>query len=294
MNLFDLLRADGSITVNKKLAHEIGLNEAVVYSELVSLYIYWRDRNELTEDGWFFCTAANLEKNTTLKEKTLQRATNKLVKIGLIEKKKKGLPSKTHYKITNAIYSLFSDMPNKNGQIVRTDNSVVSEFKNSVNSDSKQSGQIDRTREDKMSDTERSNCPTNNTKVNNTNLIKEEEEEYKEIAYSALIKFLVDKKMEKKEIKKILLELENQNLNFFTMSEINYQYDFMMDKLENQNGALHTNFASYFVYGLDMRINQKKLTQKHLFEKLEEQKLRTQNKRDTSFYYNWLDETGDN
>ncbi|MDR9796121.1 MULTISPECIES: hypothetical protein [Aeribacillus] len=38
--IIDLLRSDGSIVVNKRLAKAIGLMEAVVYSELVSMYKY--------------------------------------------------------------------------------------------------------------------------------------------------------------------------------------------------------------------------------------------------------------
>jgi hypothetical protein len=106
MDIFDLLRADGYITVNKTLAHEIGLNETIIYSELVSLHQYWRKQGKLTDDNWFFCTIENLERNTTLTRNKQDRAIKKLQELGLIEVERRGLPAKRYFKITNKIYEL--------------------------------------------------------------------------------------------------------------------------------------------------------------------------------------------
>ena len=54
MNILDLLRADGSIVVNKKLANKIGLNEAVVLSELISRF-KWHQKENKDKNGWFYC-----------------------------------------------------------------------------------------------------------------------------------------------------------------------------------------------------------------------------------------------
>lgn len=145
MNLFDLLRSDGSIVINKGLAHTIGLTEAIIYSELISLHEYWRKHNRLTNNEWFYCTAENLEKNTTIKPKTQQRTIKNLEKLGLIEVKMMGIPAKRHFKITDKIFDLVLQKLRYN-----------------------QGGQNDHTSIDNLSKPEESNCPPNNTN-NNTN-----------------------------------------------------------------------------------------------------------------------------
>jgi hypothetical protein len=98
--ILDLLRADGSIVVNKNLVHAIGLNAAVMFSELISKKQYFEDRGMLTEDGYFFNTVDNIRLDTGLGEKPQTAAIKKLEKLGLIETEKRGLPAKRHFKIT--------------------------------------------------------------------------------------------------------------------------------------------------------------------------------------------------
>jgi len=97
--LLELLRSDGSIVVNKKLASNIGLNEAVLYSELLSKYVYFAKKNQLTDEGYFFNTVENLQKDTTLTKRQQLTVINNLVKFGLISTKLKGIPAKRHFKI---------------------------------------------------------------------------------------------------------------------------------------------------------------------------------------------------
>ena len=54
--ILDLLREGGSIVVNKKLAHAIGMDAAVMYSELISKQRYFAKKGQLTDDGYFFNT----------------------------------------------------------------------------------------------------------------------------------------------------------------------------------------------------------------------------------------------
>jgi len=179
MDILDFLRADGSIVVNKKLAHEIGLNEAVVYSELVSLYKYWSEREELTEDGFFYCTYENIERNTTLKEKAALRAINKLVKLELIEKVSRGLPRKNYYKITPGIYRLMSDWSqdgNKYKETTKdlpnggTDNDSSSTVNKSSNNRQIQNLQNGGSNTDEIDVKEHPKRPLNNTELNNNKL----------------------------------------------------------------------------------------------------------------------------
>lgn len=129
MNLFDLLRSDGSIVVNKSLAHEIGLNEAIVYSELVSLNEYWRNNDRLTDDQWFFCTVENLEKHTTLSKGQQSRTIKKLEELKLIETRRRGLPAKRYFRITDEIYNLIlsKDHSNQKSHNAPTSSNVMSD-----------------------------------------------------------------------------------------------------------------------------------------------------------------------
>lgn len=97
--VLDFLRSDGSIVVNKKLAHSIGLHEAILYSELISKHFYFADKGQL-ENGYFYNVAENLFADTTLTAKQQRLALNNLEKFGLIKTKIKGVPARKYFKIS--------------------------------------------------------------------------------------------------------------------------------------------------------------------------------------------------
>lgn len=96
--LIEFLRSDGSIIINKRLAKVIGIKATVLYSELISRYLYFKDRNMLVE-GYFFNTIEDIEDATTLSEYEQTKAIKLLEKLKLISKKTKGLPAKRYFKI---------------------------------------------------------------------------------------------------------------------------------------------------------------------------------------------------
>jgi hypothetical protein len=103
-NILELISGKGFIMVNKGLAKTVGLNAAVIYGELVSTYTYWKENNGLTEhEGkmWFYCTIEDLEEKTTLKRDAQDKAIRALVKEGLIEVKRFGLPAKRYFHVTD-------------------------------------------------------------------------------------------------------------------------------------------------------------------------------------------------
>lgn len=99
MLLLEFLRADGNLTTNKKIARAIGLQEAVLYQELISRYIYFKDRNRLTEDGYFFNCVEDLEYATVLSEKQQRRCLKKLQELNLVWQVNRGMPQKRYFKI---------------------------------------------------------------------------------------------------------------------------------------------------------------------------------------------------
>ncbi|MFW5891652.1 MAG: hypothetical protein ACOCUI_05485, partial [bacterium] len=115
MDILDLLRSDGSIIINKKLSHEIGVMENIILSELISQYKYFQSRNELDQEGYFYCTVDKMEKHTALSKDQQSRAIGNLVKMGLIKKDLKGLPARRHFYICeNKILDLFLNNDSNN------------------------------------------------------------------------------------------------------------------------------------------------------------------------------------
>jgi DNA-binding transcriptional regulator GbsR (MarR family) len=101
MSILELLRSDGSIVVNKKLAHAIGIDAAIMYSELISKHFYFENRDQITEDGFFFNTVENMQEDTALSKYQQSKAIKKLVELKLIFHENRGLPQKRYFKINN-------------------------------------------------------------------------------------------------------------------------------------------------------------------------------------------------
>ena len=92
-----LLSSSAFIVLNKELARQVGLKEAILLADLISKEEYFI-ANGMT-DGWFFNTEANIEKDTTLTPYQ-QRKCLKTLKISLVlETKRKGIPAKQYFKI---------------------------------------------------------------------------------------------------------------------------------------------------------------------------------------------------
>ena len=112
MDVIDFLSSDGFIIVNKKIAKEIGLNEAILLGELCCEYKYWRSQNKL-DNGWFFSTIENVEENTTLSAYQQRKSLKILEDLNLISVKLKGTPPVRHIfinveKLNNQILNNFT------------------------------------------------------------------------------------------------------------------------------------------------------------------------------------------
>ena len=51
--IYQLLNPDNTISLNRPLAHAVGLMDTVVYSALIAKWQYYSDRGKLDPDGWF-------------------------------------------------------------------------------------------------------------------------------------------------------------------------------------------------------------------------------------------------
>ena len=92
-----LLSSTAFIVLNKELARQVGLKEAIILADLISKEEYFI-ANGMT-DGWFFNTEDNIEADTTLNSYHQRKCLKTLKDKGLLEVKRKGIPAKQYFKI---------------------------------------------------------------------------------------------------------------------------------------------------------------------------------------------------
>ena len=103
-----LLSSTAFIVLNKELARQVGLKEAILLADLISKEEYFI-ANGMIDDGWFFNTAKNIEKDTSLTSHQQRKAIKHLKSLGIIETKVVGIPAKQHFKIIeNKLLSYFN------------------------------------------------------------------------------------------------------------------------------------------------------------------------------------------
>lgn len=99
--IYVVLEGNAFLMTHKALAHAVGLNEATIFSELLSRRKYFLSRGILGRDGYFFNTINDLQAATSLTAYQQRVATANLRKVGLIDCKVKGVPPKRYFLINN-------------------------------------------------------------------------------------------------------------------------------------------------------------------------------------------------
>jgi len=97
MNWFEALAPNNALIINKSLIRILGLNGAVLVSELINQYNLCQAKKELI-DGSFYTTAKKLENNTGLDENQLKDELFKLKTIGIIDYCNLGLSRKKYFR----------------------------------------------------------------------------------------------------------------------------------------------------------------------------------------------------
>ena len=107
--LVNLLSNNGYIIVNKEIIKKMGLHEAIILGELCSEYSYWEKSNKL-DNGYFYSTRENIEKNTGLSAYQQREPFKKLIEKGVILEKLKGMPQQKWYSINmDKLYSFLNE-----------------------------------------------------------------------------------------------------------------------------------------------------------------------------------------
>ena len=100
--LINTLSQDGYWMVNKKIAQLLGNDGAILLSDLVSKYKYFKTR-KLLEDDCFYNTSESLEKDCNVSRYVRRDIFQKLQDIGFLKIDKKGFPPKNYYYIQHDI-----------------------------------------------------------------------------------------------------------------------------------------------------------------------------------------------
>lgn len=100
--IFQLLNPNNTVSVNRPLAHAIGLNEAVAYGALVAKY-YWYSERGMLDNGWFYSTVPDLQESTALTERQQKRCVDNLIKAGLVRCELRGMPARRSFFIVEDI-----------------------------------------------------------------------------------------------------------------------------------------------------------------------------------------------
>lgn len=96
MRALDLLSNDNFIILNKTLAKEIGIENAIVFGALCS---YQR----MCGNEEFYKEQEKIIEDTCLTEYLVRKSIKELTEIGLISCKKKGMPAKYYFKINDSL-----------------------------------------------------------------------------------------------------------------------------------------------------------------------------------------------
>lgn len=107
--LMNLLSNSGYIIVNKEIIKKLGLHEAIILGELCSEYTYWEKANQLN-NGFFYSTRENIERNTGLTPYQQREPLKKLVNLGIVLEKMIGMPCQKWYSLDlDKLYTILNN-----------------------------------------------------------------------------------------------------------------------------------------------------------------------------------------
>lgn len=206
-----ILSNDGYIILNKYVMKALGLHEAILLGELCSEYIYWYKEEKL-QDGFFYSTRENIERETTLSPFQQRQALKKLTEMGLVEILEKDMPKKTYYKVDEEKVYKF---------LLETDLNLteVKKFNDKTSNNLTSSDEKIKHKEVEKLDINNNNI-NNNKKNNNilSNLITGETEQKEEMGYEEIFKQNIEydilvQDIKNKELIKNITDIAVETLN---------------------------------------------------------------------------------
>lgn len=105
MSIKKLLSQNAFWQVNKAMAKLIGVDSALILSDLIAREEYFKSKNMLISingNGYFFVTSDDIEETTTYSYHIQKKCIKVLKEYGMIETFLRGIPAKTHYRVVES------------------------------------------------------------------------------------------------------------------------------------------------------------------------------------------------
>ena len=105
MSIKKLLSQNAFWQVNKAMAKLIGVDAALILSDLIAREEYFKSKNMLVSingNGYFFVTSDDIENTTTYSYHIQKKCIKVLKEHGMIETFLRGIPAKTHYMVVES------------------------------------------------------------------------------------------------------------------------------------------------------------------------------------------------
>ena len=209
--LMSILSNDGYIILNKYVMKALGLHEAILLGELCSEYIYWYKEEKL-QDGFFYSTRENIERETTLSPFQQRQALKKLTEMGLVEILEKDMPKKTYYKVDEEKVYKF---------LLETDLNLTEVKKFNDKTSNNLTSSDEKIKHKEVEKLDINNNKKNNNKKNNnilSNLITGETEQKEEMRYEEIFKQNIEydilvQDIKNKELIKNITDIAVETLN---------------------------------------------------------------------------------
>ena len=209
--LMSILSNDGYIILNKYVMKALGLHEAILLGELCSEYIYWYKEEKL-QDGFFYSTRENIERETTLSPFQQRQALKKLTEMGLVEILEKDMPKKTYYKVDEEKVYRF---------LLETDLNLTEVKKFNDKTSNNLTSSDEKIKHKEVEKLDINNNKKNNNKKNNnilSNLITGETEQKEEMRYEEIFKQNIEydilvQDIKNKELIKNITDIAVETLN---------------------------------------------------------------------------------
>ena len=209
--LMSILSNDGYIILNKYVMKALGLHEAILLGELCSEYIYWYKEEKL-QDGFFYSTRENIERETTLSPFQQRQALKKLTEMGLVEILEKDMPKKTYYKVDEEKVYKF---------LLETDLNLTEVKKFNDKTSNNLTSSDEKIKHKEVEKLDINNNKKNNNKKNNnilSNLITGETEQKEEMGYEEIFKQNIEydilvQDIKNKELIKNITDIAVETLN---------------------------------------------------------------------------------
>ena len=100
-SILQLMNPSNTMSVNRYLAHAMGMCETMIYSALISKFTYYASNGQTDEEGWFYSTEYDLQESTTYGERQQRVGIKHLIENGLIECKRFGMPARRYFRVLN-------------------------------------------------------------------------------------------------------------------------------------------------------------------------------------------------